>query len=373
MTWLMTQSAIDQVEKVRASVSAETLFAAMEGLEARKPHEMEVKQGGVAVIQVKGPLLSEKDDFLDYFGIKYTLYSEIQSQIAEATGRNANRIDFKFDSPGGNVSPHFYDTMKAIAAAPMKTRAIAGGIMASAAYMLASQTNRIEAESDLSMIGGVGVLTHGYISDRKKTITNTDSRKKSPDLATDDGVSVVENELDDVFGIIAEQVAKGRGVSIETIKNDYGQGAMMTARTALKMKMIDGIIEQDKTATKAAAATKGDERMDAKTLREEHRETYDAIFQSGVQAERDRVNAHLVAAEGGDLNAAHEAIKKGEGYSDLIKAKHDAFARNEALKKARVADNPEPIEPIDANHDDEQLETKKGLEASVPGLVWEVM
>lgn len=372
MTWLMTQDAIDQIEKIHASVNAEVILTAIDGMDARKPHEMSVKQGGVAKIQIKGPLLSEQDDFLDYFGVKYTLYSEIQSQIAEATGRNANRIDFDIDSPGGIVNPQFYDTMKAIAAAPMKTRAIAGGTLASAAYMLASQTNRIEAESDLSMIGSVGVLTNRHVSETTKTITNTDSPKKSPDVATEDGVSVVESELDDVFGIIAEHVAAGRGVSVETIKQDYGQGAMMTARTALNKKMIDGIIEQDKTATKEAAAKQGD-KMDAKTLREEHRETYDAIFNSGVQAERDRVNAHLVAAEGGDLNAAHECIKNGEGYTDLVKAKHDAYARNQALKAARKEDNPDTIEPTDGDHEDEQTETKKGLEAAVPGLVWEVM
>lgn len=368
----MTQSAIDQIEKIRASVSAETLFTAIEGMEARKPHEMTVKQGGVATIQIKGPLLAEQDDFLDYFGVKYTMYSEIQSQVAEAVGRNANRIDFEIDSPGGTVEG-LYNTMKAIASAPTKTRAIAGATMASAAYMLASQTNRIEATDDLSMIGSVGVATSGIAVDFIKDIANTDSPKKRPNLSTEDGVKAVQEELDDIYDVLAERIAAGRGVPIETIKQDYGQGAMMTARTALKKKMIDWIIEQDKTATKDAAATKGDERMDAKTLREEHRETYDAIFQSGVQAERDRVNAHLVAAEGGDLNAAHEAIKNGEGYSDLVKAKHDAYARNQALKASRKDDNPDPIVPDDASHDDEQTLTKKGLEAAVPGLVWEVM
>lgn len=377
MTWLMQQSAIDNIERLRASMDAAVVIAALESIEARTPHEMTVKKGGIATIQIKGPLLAESDDYLDYFGVKYTIYSEIENQVAEAVGRNANRIDFEIDSPGGTVEG-LYRAMGAIAGAPPKTRAIAGSTMASAAYMLASQANRIEASGDLSLIGSIGVATSGFAIDFIKDIANTDSPKKRPNLSTDDGIKVVQEELDDIYNVLAERIAEGRGVDTDTIKNDYGQGAMMTARTALKKKMIDGIIEDkpESTATKTAAEKQGD-KMDAKTLKEEHRDTYNAIVAigvaNGVKAERDRVNAHLVAAEGGDLNAAHEAITSGEDYSDLVKAKHDAFARKEQMKSARVDDNPPDINADADDHIDPQLEMKKGMEAACPGLEWEVM
>ena len=37
--------------------------------------------------------------------------------------------------------------------------------------------------------------------------------------------------------------------------------------------------------------------MDVNKLKAEHPEVYDAVFQAGTDAERDRVNAHLIMGE----------------------------------------------------------------------------
>jgi hypothetical protein len=37
-------------------------------------------------------------------------------------------------------------------------------------------------------------------------------------------------------------VARGRGISIETVKKDFGQGLVVDAREALRKRMIDQIV-----------------------------------------------------------------------------------------------------------------------------------
>jgi ClpP class serine protease len=336
----------DEVERL-AYLFASVVGQSMPEAKSKDRDPVHVKNG-VATIKIKGPLYPKRNSWLDYWEEDYAVYSEIISDVAEAQYNGAKQIDFEIDSPGGYVDG-LYDAMKAIASASVPTRTIAGDTLASAAYMLASQTGEIIAESEVSAVGSVGIATAMYVSDRIVDITNSDSRNKRPDVTTEEGKKVVEEELDDFYQVYAEMIAAGRKTTVDKVKRDYGQGAVMTARTALQKKMIDGISTNNQPAESKAANTIG-EKMDPKTLKQEHRATYDAIFEAGKEAgvkkENERVCSHLIAAEGGDIEAAHEAIKNGDEYTGLVKAKHDAYARKQALIQARQDDNPPEINTI---------------------------
>lgn len=370
MKLLMLQYEVDRLALLFASVIGQQSPES----KAKERDPLRVKNG-VATIQIKGPLYPKRNSWLDYWDEEYAVYSDIIADISEAKYKGAKSIDFEIDSPGGYVDG-LYDAMQAISSAGIPTRTIAGNTLASAAYMLASQTDEIVCDSEVSTVGSIGIATTMYVSDRLVDITNSDSRKKRPDVTTDEGKKVVEEELDDFYSIYAELIASGRNTSVEAVKRDYGQGAVMTARTALQKKMIDGIMSNQPAESKAAKI--GDKKsMDAKTLKEEHRATYDAIFNAGKEAgekkERERVSAHLIAAECGDIEAAHEAIINGDGYSDLVKAKHDAFARRKQMIQDRLDDNPPDIGSSggapDVN-DSEGSKLKSSFEAEHPG--WEV-
>jgi ClpP class serine protease len=334
--WLMLPDAVERIEAImRERVAQDDLDDAVH---ASAP--MRMGRGKVATISVKGPLLNERSRMLDYFGSEYTTYGDIRSQITEAVSKGARRIDFDINSPGGIVDG-IHGTMAAIREAPVKTRAIAGPTMASAAYMLASQTGEIVAENDLSIIGSVGVKTSQASIFKTHTVTNTDSPKKDNDLSTPEGKANAREQLDDIFQVLAENIAIGRKVSTETVKNEYGQGAVMTARKALQLKMIDAIGVNKPTAK--PAANQGD-KMDAKTLKEEHRETYDAIYEAGRKAEREQACAHLVLAEGsGDIEAAHKAIREGTGITPLITSTHYSAAMKRGMRQERQEDDPPEI------------------------------
>jgi ClpP class serine protease len=304
---------------------------------------LKMTPGPVATIQVNGPLMPKRSAFLDFFDVEHTAYGEIRAQVAEAQERGAKRIDFVIDSPGGDVNG-LYETMADIDAIPVKTRTLAGSTLASAAYMLASQTGTIIAENDISIVGSVGVATSAYVSENVKEIANTDSPKKRPDARTEEGVQAVQAELDDIFQVLAEKIAEGRGVSVDTVKNDYGQGAIMTARTALRMKMIDSIGITQKQPAKTAAI-RGDEKMNLAELKADNGALYREVLAIGAKEERDRVEAHLVMSDAsGDIKTARESILSGEGMTASCQAKHLAAGINKKSIALRSGENAPPVE-----------------------------
>lgn len=367
--WLMLQPEIERVEAIHAR--AIPIGVSLSDVKHAR-RDMEMSKGGIAKIHIKGPLLPEPDAYLDYFGYDYTVYSDIVQQTAEASGRNANRIDYLIDSPGGMVEG-VDDAMLAIASSPVKTRAVASGTIASAAYMLGSQTGSIVAEGDLTMVGSVGVATYGIVSSMIKHVANTASQKKRPDLSTEEGVKVVQEELDDVYQILAEKIAAGRKTTVEKVMTGYGEGAVMTARTALQKGMIDKIEKAESTPAATTAEKIGGSRMDLHQLKSEHPDVYREAVAEGTKTERDRVRAHLIAADGGNIEIAHKAILEGEAYTDLIKAEHDAFARKKSMIAAREEEAPGDIDNSSASeaYTDKDAVAKKEFEAAHPGMeVW---
>jgi ClpP class serine protease len=342
MKWLMIQQEVERIEALYETITAEQMQAVM-GMSVSGPSPVSF-DGSTARIDIKGMLVQNRDPIADMFGIEHTAYSDIIAQISDAESKGAERIVFIANSPGGSTNG-MYDAMEAIATTPLKTESVVTGTAASAAYMLISQTGKITAKNELNMVGSVGVaIPMG--GKTREGISNTSSPKKMPDMGTEDGKGVVRAMLDDVYGVLADRIAEGRGTTVENINANYGQGAVMTARTALAQGMIDAI-ETKKTkqpAGKTPAANMRGKAMDIEKLKAEHGDVYAAVFSAGVKAERDRVDAHLTLAEAsGDTETAHAAIKSGDGLTDTIRAKHmGAEIRNRSIA-ARGEETPAPV------------------------------
>jgi ClpP class serine protease len=371
-TWLMPDEWVRKMEALEFAALSVTSEIANVELSTAIPMRI---QRGIATIEIKGVLVKERSPMLDFFGIKQTAYVDIAEQTKAAVSKGAKKIRYDADSPGGDANGILIG-MEAIQNAGIDTVVIADGYLTSGSYMLGSQADQIIASNELVLIGSIGVAASVWSSGRIKDITNSDSKKKRPDVSTEEGRRVVEEELDDMYQIIAERVASGRKTSVEAVKRDYGQGAVMTARTALQKKMIDGISTNNQPAELKAA--KIGDKMDPKTLKQEHRATYDAIFEAGKEAgskeENERACAHLILAEGsGDVEAAHKAIKDGDGITEMVKAQHMSAAMKRNMIAAREADNPPDINtnaqaPTVEDLDEKKMKTE--FEAAHPG--WEV-
>lgn len=371
MKWLMTISEIKRIETARKTFDPKAV-----GLAETKhsPTPLKMQRGGVAEVAIQGPLLNGPDKWLDYLGYTYTIYGDIVEQSTEAIERGAKRVDYVTNSPGGEVDG-LYTTMEVIRNLPVKTRTVGGAMMASAAYMLASQTKEIVAEDIMSMVGSVGVATSRWNVDFIKDIANSDSPKKRPDVATEEGVKAVQEELDDIYQVLAEKIADGRGVTVDVVKKKYGEGGMMTARTAFERNMIDGIIEQKQSAANGAVAEKESDMKTLDDLQDQHPTLYREALKAGATKERARVEAHLkLAKSSGDIETAHKDIAEGTPTGDSVVAHHASVQMDRREIESRQEEAASSVdaggEPPDRK--DPVLVMKAELEAECEGLTWEV-
>lgn len=368
MTWLMLQSEIDLIDSLMAAsadvVSLSTSFG-------HAQPDLVMEKGGIATIEIKGPLMSEPNPILDFFGKRYTVYKDIQAQSLEAVARKANRVDYLMETPGGMLEG-LGATMDIIRNLPVKTRAIANNTLASAGYMLASQMGTIQARDELMMVGGFGVA--GPLKGEGLEVSNTASPKKRP--GKEQEAAVVKETLDDIYSIIEEKVSAGRKTTVEHIRENYGQGAVMTARTALSKHMIDSIATSANItpiASKKAVATLG-ESMNLDELKLAEPAVYAQAVAEGVTQERGRVNAHLVLAQAsGDFPAAVTAIQAGDGLTPEVQAQHMAAAMKRGMVQQRGEEQPgaAPMTP-EAEMVTAITEHKSTLEQNCPGLIWVV-
>ncbi len=373
--------------EAQAAFAAEHAMAANNG----RPRNLSVA-GDVAEIKIDG-LLTEKPDFFAWLmGYGNTTYGDIQQSVALAELDPAvKRIEFRVSSPGGTVAGLF-DAVASINEAK-KPRAVVTSFAASAAYTLAAVAGKITATNAAVEIGSVGVASDMIVDPMIVEIANTDSPRKRPDLSTPEGQAVVREELDALFDILVEAVAYGRGTSTKDVRENFGQGGLFVAGEAKRRGMIDriqrpmlravgrrssaedvplvasgdGILHEGDIVTPrqdapaagpaagepAAAAVvapeppakpaagggeQKDTHMDLKTLEKEHPELVAAIRKDAVDAERDRVNAHLeMGGASGDMQTAVSAIKDGTQMTQTLVAKYSAAGMRKNAVESRQA------------------------------------
>ena len=220
---------------------------------ARKPEAVResffVDENGAAHIFVGGPLEPKPDACAIMFGIDMTTYSDIieETKMAESDN-NILSIIYHFDTPGGNVVGLFA-AADAIRNTTKPTLGINEGLCASAGYALASQCDDIQGLNISVETGSIGVVTE--IIDRsgqeegrgiqRFILTSQNAENKVPDVTTEAGRAKIIKRLTDLESVFVEYVAFGRKTTADDILNNFGRGAVLIARDARKVGMIDTI------------------------------------------------------------------------------------------------------------------------------------
>lgn len=63
----------------------------------------------------------------------------------------------------------------------------------------------------------------------------------------------MQSRLDDTYGVMARQIARGRGTSVAAVRDDMGQGRMLGAAAARSAGMVDGIASLDQVVANVSA------------------------------------------------------------------------------------------------------------------------
>lgn len=351
MLWLIREDVLGLLRSARQNMpTADEQRAHEERMAARGngPRNLTLA-GDVAEIRIEG-VLTQRPDFWSWLlGLGNTTYADIQQALALAqSDPNVKSVRLYVDSPGGEVNGLF-DTFAALeqlrGVKPISVRAVNAH---SAAYGLAAVAGKIEAQNAASMFGSVGVAVSFWLSDKILDLTNTESPDKRPDLSTEEGRAVVVRELDALFDLFADAIARGRGTTVKDVVDNFGRGASFVAGEAKRRGMVDVIakpalrvVEETASAVinKNASADGGGGRkrtMNLEELRSQHPDAYAAAVQHGVSQERDRVVAHLTMGEtSGDMQTAAEAIRLGEGMTQTLTAKYLAAGMNRADRRTR--------------------------------------
>lgn len=352
---------------------------------------------GVAQINIVGLLTSEPDFWSWLLGEENTTYGDIAEavKLAEADP-TVKSIRYYVASPGGTVDG--LEMARNAIDQSKKPREVHASQAASGGYWLgvrAARGGQFIATSPMASFGSIGVAVtmpdlkaRGYVA-----IASTDAPNKRPDVSTEEGVKVIQGELDEIHDEFANDVASARGVSREKVDKDFGRGGTMLAERALKAGMIDAVAPrpaparvkatvEDTTPPVGAGETRDGntvvqppqpglnegKKMDAEKLKSEHPDLFakvqkmgfDSGFEAGVTNERDRVSAHLTFADGsGDTEYALKCIKDGTGaMSAVVHATHHASAMKRGALLAR-ADDGKKVEEAAGG-----ATTPAGLEAS---------
>lgn len=251
--WLMEKRLAEQIERARANgyqpTSEEKARFNAYVLEARGadgPRNLRIA-GDVAEIRVEGVLTPKFDFFAWLFGGGNTTYADIQAALAMArTDDSIKRVVFYVDSPGGQVHGLF-DTLAAIEAFP-KPMVSRCAYACSAAYAIPAMAGKIEAINPAVTVGSVGVVASYWADDGVIDITSTEAPDKRPDPSTEEGQAVIRKHLDAIHELFVDAIARGRSfatgkeVTVDMVNRDFGRGAVVLAKEAMRRGMVDKVL-----------------------------------------------------------------------------------------------------------------------------------
>lgn len=159
------------------------------------------------------------------------------------------------DSPGGTVSG--VDELAAEIYRARGTKpitAVANTLMASAAYWIASAADEIVITPS-GEAGSIGVIaahedqSAWYERMGVKVSLITAGRFKAEnnpfEPLTDEGRAAIQARVDESYGHFTRAIARHRGVSVETVRGEFGEGRMYGAREAVRRGMADRVATLD--------------------------------------------------------------------------------------------------------------------------------
>lgn len=218
--------------------------------------------GDIAVINLTGFITQKPNLLTMLFGGTSTegLVQTLRAAVAEPS---VGAVVLNIDSPGGIVFgvPEAATAIRALRG-PKAIIAVANPLMASAAYYLGAQADQIVAAPS-SIVGSIGVMVaHVDESEAlKKEGLNvsiiTYGRRKAEETSAQPLGEEARNSIQarvDYYGRLFEaDVAKGRGVSVQVVRKNYGEGSVFTAQDALAAGLVDRIGTLDEAIGRLAA------------------------------------------------------------------------------------------------------------------------
>lgn len=373
--WAIQSEALETVLSIASrELSDPEAIERATGREVEGAQRMRIRDE-VAVISLRGPMFRYANLITRMSGATSTemLANDLGSALANP---NVRGIILDVDSPGGMVNGTselaelIYE-----ARAEKPIWSFISGAGASGGYWVASAAERVFAERS-SMVGSIGAvisITDFRAADEKRGIRSMEfvsaqsPRKRmdpfddDPDRAQD-ARAEIQRVVDDVAAVFVADVARNRGVTVDTVLADFGQGGIMIGEGARAAGMVDGITTMEALISEISSSRRsvgvagfrpaaGTQSPDPTLTMEaempgENENTpaaeqpvidEAAIRAEAMKAERDRITAIQGLAGPEDVKA--ECIEAGVSAGDAaLRINAHIKAREEARAKAHLTD-----------------------------------
>jgi signal peptide peptidase SppA len=231
------------------------LLAAATELRATRELQRRTGDGHVAVIPIAGVIAPRMNLFTQASG--GTSFDGLTAQLRDAVDNPKTKaIVFDVDSPGGNVagaSEFAREVMRARTKLPVIAQA--NHLMASAAYWPMAGATEIVA-SPSAHVGAIGV--YGIFDDISEALAKRGIKREvfsagkykaegADGTLTDEARTHLRSLVQASYVRFIGDVAKGRGLTTDAIRDGYGQGRSLPAEAALEAGLIDRIDTMDDT------------------------------------------------------------------------------------------------------------------------------
>lgn len=206
----------------------------------------------VATVSLKGVLRPTPSLFALLFGGGGSGLLGFRDQMREAAADSkVSAIVVDVDSPGGMVDliPEVAAEVRNIAA-QKPVVAVANTMAGSAAYWIASQASEVVVTPS-GEVGSIGVyqmhVDESQALDQeglKVSIVKAGKYKieANPyEPLNDEAHSAIQADVNDYYDMFTSDVAKGRGVDQQAVKDGYGEGRMLLAKRAVKAGLADRV------------------------------------------------------------------------------------------------------------------------------------
>jgi capsid assembly protease len=251
--WAILPEKLAEVREL-VSLRADGVVLTAEEIEVRigdGPAQRDMQMvGSVAVVPLYGVIVPKVDLMTQMSG--GTPIDRFRATLAAAVrDPDVSAVVIDVDSPGGQtdlLTEAASDIRAMRGSKPIV--AVANTVAASAAYWLATQADELVVTPSGS-VGSVGVFAaHEDVSaqqemDGVKT-TLVSAGKYKTELTpfaplSEEARAYVQQRVDDAYSQFTADVAKGRRVSVESVRVGFGEGRMVSAKQAVKLGMADGV------------------------------------------------------------------------------------------------------------------------------------
>jgi signal peptide peptidase SppA len=206
----------------------------------------------IAVIPVWGIVGHRANELQDVSSRVGTSTEILASYIAAAvTDPSVQSIVLDVNSPGGGVYgvAELADFIRS-QRGKKPIVAVANALAASAAYWIASAASEVVVTPS-GQVGSIGVFSlHEDVSQQlaeegvNVTLIRA-GRYKAEDAPfgplTDEARAAMQGQVDSYYAMFVRDVAKGRGVAVDVVRDGFGEGRVVNAKDALAAGMVDRV------------------------------------------------------------------------------------------------------------------------------------